>query len=65
MIELSLSLQFSVLVASDSAVRAHGDYVLHQRIDRDSLHHLLVAVKCLNLGELASRHAPEDGGAIN
>lgn len=63
--ELNLSLEFSVLISADSAVWAHSDDILQERVHWDTLNHFLVTVKRLYLRELALRSTPENGGAID
>ena len=63
--ELQLSLKFSIFVASNRAIWAHSDYVLHQWIHGYALYQLLMPIESLNLAEFIASNAPQYGGVID
>lgn len=65
MVELVGCLKLSVLEDPHSAVSSHCCNVLIEGINGDTLHILLMAIKCLDLLKLSIQHAPQDSRVIN
>ncbi len=62
--KLNLVFEFSIFVKTDRAVRTLTRNVLEKRINRNALHILFVAFKCLHFGEFVRLDAPDDACAI-
>ena len=64
-VELLRRLQFPVLEDPHSAVSSHCRYVLVEGVNGYSLDVFLVTIECLDLGELAIDHAPQDSRVVD